>query len=72
MTDLQTFNRLVGTRHIIGGTEGAVTKEWMEGRHFLIQRGLTLPLRVQEAADHLLQRGVRGDPAQRMYLLEFQ
>jgi DNA-binding transcriptional MocR family regulator len=30
------------------------------------------PLRAQAMADHLLQRGVRIDPAQRMYLQEFR
>ncbi|MEV5027960.1 PLP-dependent aminotransferase family protein [Paenibacillus sp. LPE1-1-1.1] len=34
--------------------------------------GLPAPLRAQAAADHLLQRGVRVDPAQHMYLPEFR
>lgn len=38
MTNLQTLDRLVGTWHIIGGAEGTVTYEWMEGGQFLIQR----------------------------------
>lgn len=33
---------------------------------------LPVPLRAQAAADHLLQRGVRVDPAQHMYLPEFR
>lgn len=38
MTNLRTLDRLVGTWQICGGAEGTVTYEWMEGRHFLIQR----------------------------------
>jgi hypothetical protein len=38
MTNLQTLDRLVGAWHIIGGADGTVTYEWMEGGHFLIQR----------------------------------
>ncbi|MDR6881390.1 PLP-dependent aminotransferase family protein [Bacillus sp. 3255] len=34
--------------------------------------GLPAPLRAQAMADHLLQRGVRVDPARRMYLPEFR
>lgn len=36
---LQALDRLVGTWKISGETEGEATYEWMEGGHFLIQRG---------------------------------
>ncbi len=36
--DLARLDRLVGTWRASGGTGGTVTYEWMEGRHFLLQR----------------------------------
>ena len=37
--DLQRLGRLVGTWHVSGPEiKGEVTYEWMEGRHFLLQR----------------------------------
>jgi hypothetical protein len=36
---LKALERLVGTWKVSGGTQGECTYEWMEGGHFLIQRG---------------------------------
>ena len=36
---LNPLDRLVGTWKISGGSEGETTYDWMEGGHFLIQRG---------------------------------
>ena len=37
---LRQLNRLVGTWKVSGESEGETTYEWMEGGHFLIQRGV--------------------------------
>lgn len=36
--DLEPLDRLVGTWDVTGGAIGTTTYEWMEGRHFLLQR----------------------------------
>lgn len=36
--DVDDLDRLVGSWDVSGGTEGAITYEWMDGESFLIQR----------------------------------
>ncbi|MFG1815282.1 hypothetical protein ACGFIF_16055 [Kribbella sp. NPDC049174] len=38
--ELKRLDRLVGTWEVSGGAIGTTTYEWMDGGHFLIQRGL--------------------------------
>ena len=38
-TGLQALDKLVGTWKVSGGTTGETSYEWMDGGHFLIQRG---------------------------------
>ncbi len=38
--ELQRLGRLVGTWEVSGGATGTTSFEWMDGGHFLIQRGV--------------------------------
>lgn len=38
--ELKQLDRLVGTWDVSGGAIGTTTYEWMDGGHFLVQRGL--------------------------------
>lgn len=37
--ELQRLGRLVGTWDVSGGATGRTSFEWMDGGHFLVQRG---------------------------------